>query len=442
MSGGDTMSIGRHIGMSIGVAAVAMVVAVATTVTPAAAADEPPPDRTALILCGTTCPTPDDTYIDIVKHQYIEPTHPGQTIAYVPVTAPQQFWPVTGFMRLIGLALGDPRLFAPGGPAWPDEPWWKLSGLFDLTAAQSLRVGAADLEAAIAEHGDDDLVIYGLSQGAGIVNVVRKRLAEQYPTGTTAPDIDFVLSGDPNLPNGGLMSRFGGAYIPILDLPFNGPAATDTQFDTVEINRQYDGFSDFPLYPLNLIADLNAVMGILYLHTNSFDVSLPEDPTTSPAYQGTHGNTSYYFFPTQNLPLFDPLRSLGVPEKMIDVVEPFFRTIVEAGYDRSIKPWEPTPAGLFPGLDKVRALIGPPPPLFAHNPSVGHLPPKSTRTASTDPAVTAAHTRRAAVTASPRPTRHDRQSQAMSPSRGSDPDSRGTAHRPGHGPAARAASAA
>ena len=26
---------------------------------------------------------------------------------------------------------------------------------------------------------------------------------------------------------------------------FNGPAATDTQFDTVEINRQYDGFSDY-----------------------------------------------------------------------------------------------------------------------------------------------------------------------------------------------------
>jgi hypothetical protein len=36
---------------------------------------------------------------------------------------------------------------------------------------------------------------------------------------------------------------------------------------------------------------------------------------------------------------------------LIDVVEPFFRVIVELGYDRSIPPWEPTPARLIPTLD-------------------------------------------------------------------------------------------
>ena len=30
-----------------------------------------------------------------------------------------------------------------------------------------------------------------------------------------------------------------------LDFSFNGPEPTDTQFDTVEINRQYEGVSDF-----------------------------------------------------------------------------------------------------------------------------------------------------------------------------------------------------
>ena len=162
--------------------------------------------------------------------------------------------------------------------------------------------------------------------------MVKKHLAQQYP-GPNAPDIDFVLGGDPNLPNGGLMCRFAGLYIPIVNLTFNGSAATNIKFDTVEINRQYDGFSDFPLYPLNVIADLNAVLGIIYVHMYSLDVSLPTDPTTSPAYQGTHGDTSYYFFETKNLPLFGPLRTLGVPEKFVDVVEPFFRVIVEMGYD-------------------------------------------------------------------------------------------------------------
>ena len=96
-----------------------------------------------------------------------------------------------------------------------------------------------------------------------------------------------MLGGDGNLPNGGFFARFPGLYIPILDLSFNGPAPTDTQFDTVEITRQYDFMADFPLYPLNGIALLNAVLGFFYVHLYAFDVSLAADPTKSPAYQGT-----------------------------------------------------------------------------------------------------------------------------------------------------------
>ena len=203
----------------------------------------------------------------------------------------------------------------------------------------------------MAAHPNDHLVIYGYSQSALIANREKRKLAEQYPAGTSAPDIDFVLGGDENLPNGGLSARFPGLYIPILDWSFNGPAPTDTQFDTVEIIRQYDFMGDFPLYPLNLIADLNALLGFLYVHLYPFDVSLAPDASKSPAFQGTHGDTSYYFFETQDLPLFAPLRTLGVPEKYIDVVEPFFRVLVDLGYDRSIKPWEPTPARLIPTLD-------------------------------------------------------------------------------------------
>ena len=184
-----------------------------------------------------------------------------------------------------------------------------------------------------------------------------------------------------------MFARFPGLYLPILDWSFNGPAPTDTQFDTVEINRQYDGLADFPLYPLNLVADLNAVLGFIYVHLYDFDVSLPPDPTmTSTAYQGTHGDTSYYFFETPDLPLFGPLRTLGVPESLIDVVEPFFREIVELGYDRSIPPWEPTPARLIPthdpatvaadlldaigeGITNAAALIGAPAPLSSPAPA-------------------------------------------------------------------------
>jgi hypothetical protein len=346
------MSTGKFIGR-VGALALALGVGFAPVSAQGVAVAESQ-DSTALMVCGGGCPTWDDASMQIILNQFITPTHPDQTISPVAVTTPSELWPVTGLLRLLVLAFGDPRLGRLDGPGWPDEPWWKLSGLFDLTAGQSLREGAADLDAAIAEHGNEHLVIYGYSMGAGVTNVEKKKLAAQYPAGTTPPDIDFVLGGDPNLPNGGLAARFSGLYIPIIDFPFNGPAATDTQFKTIEINRQYDGFTDFPLYPLNIVADLNAVLGIAYVHTHPFDVSLPEDPTTSPAYQGTHGDTSYYFFQTQDLPLFAPLRQLGVPEPLIDVVEPFFRSIVELGYDRSIPPWEPTPARLIPPLNPAK----------------------------------------------------------------------------------------
>jgi hypothetical protein len=318
----------------------------------------------------SSVPTPDDFWVESVKNQFIAPTHPGQRIEYVKVTTPEEVWPITGLGRLAELAFGPPEIWGLGGPGWPDEPWWKLSGLFDLTLDQSVRVGVADLERAMAAHGNDDLVIFGYSQSAMIAIREKRKLAEQYPAGTEAPDIDFVLGGDFNLPNGGLFARFPGLYIPILDWSFNGPEPTDTQFDTVVITRQYDVFADFPLYPLNLVADVNALLGFFYAHSYSFDVSLPSD----------HGDTDYYFFETQDLPLFGPLRTLGVPESLIDVVEPFFREIVELGYDRTIPPWEPTAARLIPtlnpatvaadlvnaigeGINNAAALIGAPAPL-------------------------------------------------------------------------------
>jgi hypothetical protein len=120
--------------VSIGAAAVvAAATVVPAPVSPVSPAVKLSADSTALIVCGTTCPTPDGYFIETVKNQYIAPTHPGQDIDYVAVTTPEEFWPVTGLLRLIGFAVGDPRVFGPGGPAWPDEPWWKLSGLFDLT---------------------------------------------------------------------------------------------------------------------------------------------------------------------------------------------------------------------------------------------------------------------------------------------------------------------
>jgi hypothetical protein len=273
---------------------------------------------TALIMSGTFTPTPPPAFVDMAKNQFILPTHPGQVInPFVAVTTPEEAWPVTG--------------------------------LFDLPFGTSVQLGLGDLEAAMAAHGNDNLVIFGHSQSSVIAYLEKRKLAEQFPIGTPAPNIDFVTIGTLNLPNGGVMTRFWGLYLPFVDFYFNGPAPTDTQFDTDIITQRWDGFADFPIYPINLLAVLNAVAGFFYVHEEYEDVTLAGDP--SKYLVGTHGDTDYYFFETENLPLFGPLRSFGVPESLIDIVEPLAIFLVELGYRRDIPPWIPSPARLIPIQD-------------------------------------------------------------------------------------------
>lgn len=336
-------------------------------------------DSTALLLAGTGASAWNPTHVQVIMDRYVNPTHPGSTIAPVAVTAPMETWPITGVFRILGYLLGDPSIGGPGGEFWPDEPLWKLSGLFDMTGDQSIAAGVVALEQATADNPSDHLVIYGYSLGAVVAVAEKRKLAEQYPDPATAPDIDFVLGGDVAVPNGGFGARFPGLYIPILDWSYVGAEPTNTPFDTTVITRQYDGFADFPLYPLNLVATLNAVLGLFYVHTWPFEVSLAPDATTTPYVVSSHGDSTYYLFETQDLPLFGPLRSLGVPEQLIDVVEPAFRVLVELGYDRSIPQWQPTPARLFPttldlgevatdlvsaigeGMENAGVLVGAPP---------------------------------------------------------------------------------
>ena len=100
-----------------------------------------------MILGGTTVPTPDQAYLDAVRDHHVGPTHPDETIEYVAVTAPMTTWPVTGIGRIIWLVTGPQSIWGLSGPAWPDEPLWKLSGFFDPTWDQSVRGGVTDLEA-------------------------------------------------------------------------------------------------------------------------------------------------------------------------------------------------------------------------------------------------------------------------------------------------------
>jgi PE-PPE domain len=279
---------------------------------------------TPIIMTGTFTSHPGAAYVAMAINQYIKPSrdadHPPQTPDY---NAP--------------IALDTP------------EQAWPISGLSSYTFDASIRVGLRDLQKQIAktavDSGGQPIIVFGFSQSAVIAVMAKRRLAAQYPVGTAGPvpDIQFALIGDLDRPNGGLLTRFG----------LDGPAPVHTNFQTVDIARQYDGFADFPLYPLDLLADLNALAGMLYVHTQYQAVSL--DPLSARYVPGTTaqqvGDTTYYTIPTAHLPLLQPLRDLGVPEPLLAAVEPALKMIVEAGYDRTISPGVPTPARLLPPIN-------------------------------------------------------------------------------------------
>ena len=92
--------------VSIGAAAVVVMAAVVPVSSASAStSDETAPVKTALILGGTTVPTPDQFYLDTVRDHFIGPTQPGQ-VTYVQVTAPMTVWPATGISRIIWFVTG------------------------------------------------------------------------------------------------------------------------------------------------------------------------------------------------------------------------------------------------------------------------------------------------------------------------------------------------
>jgi PE-PPE domain len=232
------------------------------------------------------------------------------------------------------------------------EHFWPSTGLSDLSFDTSVARGVLSLNNAIQTTPGGKVVV-GYSQSANIATREKRNLAELRAQGATVPsgdELSFVLVANPNRPNGGILARFGGLYIPILGVSFDG-ATPDDEYPTIDVARQYDLIADFPKYPLNLLADLNALAGYMYLHGNygSSVINL-DDPTTYQSYKS--GNTTYYLVHTEHLPLLQPLRDIGVPAPILDLVEPTLRVLIELAYDRTPENMGvPTRAGLIPHID-------------------------------------------------------------------------------------------
>ena len=188
--------------------------------------------------------------------------------------------------------------------------------------------------AALGEQPVAGDTVFGFSQGAVV--------ATAYKRDHLGNGVNYVLVENPGRPNGGIFERFHGLYIPLLNIRFSGatPVVREPETGggtTVDIARQYDGWADFPKYPLNLLATANAVLGIIYLHGDTQDLdedAVKDIDKTDPRYYQQHGDTTYYLIPTKRLPLLMPLNGL-LPKPVLDQLDGPLRALIELGYDRS-----------------------------------------------------------------------------------------------------------
>ena len=306
--------------------------ALAVTISlPVARADDSDDVLNALIMGGTGMPTPGSQWVDSMITDYINPAT-GNSYNPVVVTTPEAL-PV------------------------------------DHTVAE----GLTDLQAAMAAQQVADpgapYVIAGYSQSALIAVDEEEQLASTAATGQPIPEVTVALFGSGNRPDGGIYERLDGLYVPGLEVDANGAEPTDLGIPTIDVADQYDGLADVPQYPANLVADLNDLLGIIYVHTSYGAGAIPalfpdSAPSSGPfadeyvlgsteIVKQVSGDATFYLIPTQTLPLLDPLLDLGVPQPVLDIVQPALQVIVEAGYDRDIPFADPTPFELIPTIDPV-----------------------------------------------------------------------------------------
>lgn len=183
-------------------------------------------------------------------------------------------------------------------------------------------VGVTDLDTKLRDGTTGQQVVFGYSQGARVAS----NWLDAYAGTEGAPstdDVSFVLIGNPS-------RKHGGAHVGW------GQVTPDTGYKVLDVARQYDLASDFPDQPLNLLALANAYAGFAFVHEDYEEVDL-YDPAN---YVWKEGNTTYVFVPTENIPLLQPLRWIGL-SGLADALNGPLKAMIEKAYDRSYLPAQP-----------------------------------------------------------------------------------------------------
>lgn len=302
-------------------------------------ASSPLGDGTALVFGPSGVPVPPPQFVDAADALYLQPN--GFTGTAQSAFIPDGLYPFTGIKSLpFGTSLDQ------------DQP-----------------IMISDIEHQIAAGGvsaANPVVVFGYSQSSDTASLIMQQLQA---AGVPSDDVHFVLVGDPQNPNGGLLNTFdfppgNDSALTPFGIPFEPPTPSDL-YPTDIYSLEYDGFPDYPHYTTNLLSDLNAILGFFLAHYTYLD--LPPDQIAnaillpgSEALTG-EGLTNYYMIPNENLPLLEPLLLIpGIGKPLYDLLEPDTRIEVNLGYGSITEGWNqgpanvPTTFGLFPDIDQTQ----------------------------------------------------------------------------------------
>ncbi|MGO9223289.1 PE family protein [Mycobacterium sp.] len=297
---------------------------VLTAMTRAAMTDPP----VTFVLDGSGTPIPPATFVADVVSKYVMPNFPP------------------GLVQALAMPAGE----------YPD------SGIKDLPQDISIARGVTILNNAIQPQlsAGNTVNVLGYSQGANIA-ALEMQLLDPSGTPSSLP-INFVLLGNSMNPNGGWDARFPGLSLPTLGFSTLGPSPSN-DFVTKVYTLEYDGWADFPQYPIDIFSDLNAVAGMVTVHTGY--ESLTPTQIGSAVTLPTQGPTmtTYYMIPNPDLPLLDPVRLIPyVGNPIADLVQPVLTPLVNWGYGNPNFGWSTgpanvtTPFGFLPPLSDTTAL--------------------------------------------------------------------------------------
>jgi hypothetical protein len=210
-----------------------------------------------------------------------------------------------------------------------------LSGFFQPTADQSMAIGQkalnADILTAFVTNPDGKVVVAGASLGSMTIDREEAYLATA-PNAPSPDQLSFVEFANPER---GIADTYlpAGVHVPLLGYTVGNPPVS--QYDTTIIYHQYEGLSDPPDRPWNLLADANAMAGVNHYHLHTeFTSQNQVVEVGQPVTNSAGGTTTTYMVPANILPMLLPLQTFGVPTPVIDHLNTVLTPMVNAGYSQ------------------------------------------------------------------------------------------------------------